>query len=126
VQESTPLDSGGRESDDDSGGGEPVPTAEPTPPADTGAPPADASISSEQAVTIAQQALAGVPSLPPLSEIEREWEHGRMTWKVEFGDDHKVYVDVVTGEIVKVDRDDDRDDDDRDDDGHDDDRNDDD
>jgi hypothetical protein len=76
-----------------------------------------------------------------VTEVEREWEHGRLEWKVEIhldGVEHDVRVDAVSGEITRVDvdddrrdddggKDDDRDDDrdDRDDDDHDDDRDDD-
>lgn len=78
-------------------------------------------ISRDQAVEIAEQAFADLGSVPPLDEVEREVEHGREVWKVEFDDDHEAYVDIATGEVVKLERDDDHDDDGRDDDHDDDD-----
>lgn len=75
-------------------------------------------VSREEAVRIAEQALAEQGTVPPLREVEQEHEHGRAVWEVEFGADHEVYVDVETGEVVKVEMDDDGDDDD--DHGHDD------
>lgn len=81
--------------------------------------PAGDEITREQAVEIAEQALADFGPVPPLDEVEREFEHGRMVWKVEFGDDHEAYVDTVTGAIIKLELDDDDDHgDDRDDDDH--------
>ncbi|PZF81985.1 PepSY domain-containing protein [Jiangella anatolica] len=56
-----------------------------------------------------------------VTEVEREWEHGRLEWKVEIhrdGVEHDVRVDALSGDITRVDVDDDRDDDDK----HDDDR----
>jgi hypothetical protein len=47
-------------------------------------------------------------------EIERESEHGRLEWKVEITKDgvtHDVRVDAETGDITRVDTDDDRHDD---------------
>lgn len=86
-------------------------------------------VTREEAIEIAERALAEHGDVPPFDEIEREHEHGRAVWDVEFGDDHEVYVDIETGDVVRVDIDDDRDDrhdddkDDRyDDDDHDDDK----
>jgi hypothetical protein len=93
--------------------------------AGTGSSATENGISRDQAVAIAEQALADLGPVPPLDEVEREFEHGRETWKVEFGDDHQAYVDIATGEVVKLEVDDDDHDDDRDDwddDDHDDDR----
>lgn len=85
--------------------------------AGTGSSATENGISGDEAVAIAEQALADRGPVPPLDEIEREFEHGREVWKVEFGDDHEAYVDIATGEVVKLEvDDDDRDDDDRDDD----------
>jgi hypothetical protein len=80
--------------------------------AGTGSSATENGISDDEAVAIAEQALAGRGPVPPLDEIEREFEHGREVWKVEFGDDHEAYVDIATGEVVKLDVDDDQDDDD--------------
>jgi uncharacterized membrane protein YkoI len=52
-----------------------------------------------------------------VTEIEREFEHGRREWKVEIvgrTGEHDVRVDATTGAITRVDADDDRRDDDRD------------
>lgn len=65
-------------------------------------------VSRDQAVEIAERALAEYGEVPPLDEIEREHEHGRAIWDVEFGDDHEVYVDIETGDVVRIDIDDDR------------------
>lgn len=70
-----------------------------------------------------KQALAEHGTVPPLREVEREHEHGRAVLEVEFGAGHEVYVDIKTGDVVKVELDDDGDSDDRhdgDDDRHDD------
>lgn len=92
-------------------------------------PTAKDAVSPEQAIEIAEQALAAEGAVPPFREVERDHEHGRSVWEVEFGSDHEVYVDSETGEVVKIERDDghdDRDDDHWDDDDHDDDHDDDD
>ncbi|HEX6328757.1 MAG TPA: PepSY domain-containing protein [Jiangellaceae bacterium] len=112
TQSATPLDpatgepSDERDSDDDADD------------AGTGSSATDSGISRDEAVAIAEQALADLGPVPSLDEVEREFEHGREAWKVEFGDDHEAYVDIATGEVIKLevdddDRDDDRDDDDR-------------
>lgn len=64
-------------------------------------------MTAEDAVEIAEQVLAARGSVPPFREVEREQENGRSVWEVEFGSDHEVYVDARTGEVVKVERDDD-------------------
>src|SRR5690606_32680883 len=78
--------------------------------------PPDGAVSQDQAVEIAERALAEHGDVPPLHEIERDWEHGRAVWDIEFGDDHEVYDDIETGDVVRVDIDGnrtfDRDDDD--------------
>ena len=109
TQSAAPLDpaTGGpsddRDSDDDADD------------AGTGSSATENGISRDQAVAIAEQALADLGPVPPLDEVEREFEHGRETWKVEFGDDHEAYVDIATGEVIKLEEDDDDRDDDRDD-----------
>jgi hypothetical protein len=118
TQSAAPLDpaTGGssddRDSDDDADD------------AGTGSSATQNGISRDQAVVIAEQALADLGPVPPLDEVEREFEHGREAWKVEFGDDHEAYVDITTGEVIKLEVDDDdrddREDDWDDDDDHDD------
>ncbi|HEU4543684.1 MAG TPA: PepSY domain-containing protein [Jiangellaceae bacterium] len=83
--------------------------------------PTEDGINQDQAIAIAEQALADLGPVPPLDEVEREFEHGSTVWKVEFGDDHEVYVDIATGGVVKLEQDDDdgRGDDDDDNDRHD-------
>ncbi len=78
-------------------------------------------MTSEQAVAIAEQALAEFSGVPAVREVEREFEHGRDVWEVEFGRQHEVYVDAVTGAVVKIEIDDDDEDRDGDDDDRDDD-----
>lgn len=89
------------------------PSADPDPTATTGgtgqSAPRDG-VTPEEAVEIAEQALAEHGSVPPLREVEKEQEHGRTVWEVEFGSDHEVYVDARTGEVVKIELDDDHDD----------------
>jgi hypothetical protein len=86
-------------------------------PGPTGTAPAAGEVSSQRAVEIA---LASIGGGGRLDEVEREQEHGRTVWSVEFvtdGGEIEVDVDATTGEIVKTDRDsddDDRDDDDED------------
>ncbi|MEN3614855.1 PepSY domain-containing protein [Plantactinospora sp. ZYX-F-223] len=96
-----------------------TPSGTPTgPPAPTGAAPAG-SVDAARAVQIALASAGG----GQLEEVEREQEHGRAVWSVEFvkdGWEIEVDVDATTGEIVKTDRDKDDDHGDRDDD-HDDD-----
>lgn len=91
-----------------------------TPGGPSGAGPATGDIiGHDQAVRIATAHAEG----GRLDEIEREVEHGRTVWKVEFvagSTEIEVYVDAATATVTKVDRDtddgDDRDDDDGDDD----------
>ncbi|MEV4300460.1 PepSY domain-containing protein [Microbispora rosea] len=59
-----------------------------------------ASLSRSQAVAIAKKRVPGAW----VTEVEREWEHGHRTWKVELRKGHmeyEVYVAVATGRIVK-------------------------
>jgi hypothetical protein len=113
---------------------EPVvePSADPTdeplgPTAGPTAPPAGAgTLDADRAAELALRRVAG----GRVTEIEREWEHGRLVWKVEVhagGVEYDIRVDAATGAIVRARADDDRDgdadrdgDDDRggDDDGH--------
>ncbi|MGI5148652.1 PepSY domain-containing protein [Plantactinospora sp. CA-294935] len=92
-----------------------TPTGSPAP---TGAAPAG-SVDSARAVQIALASAGG----GQIEEVEREQEHGRTVWSVEFvkdGWEIEVDVDATTGEIVKTDRDEDDDHGDRDDDRDDD------
>ena len=109
----TPTDDDRTEVDDDSSDGGAPTKSDPS---------SDSGISREEAIGIAERALAEHGEVPPLDEVERDWEHGRTVWDIEFGDDHEVYVDIETGDVVRVDIDDDRydDDDDHDDDWDDD------
>ncbi|MEU8174791.1 PepSY domain-containing protein [Microbispora hainanensis] len=66
-----------------------------------------AAISWRQAVAIAKKRVPGAR----VTEVEREWEHGYRTWKVELHKGHTeydVYVAIATGRIIKfrVDHDD--------------------
>lgn len=78
---------------------------------DSPAPRTSDGVTSEQAVAIAEQALAELSGVPAVREVEREFEHGRDVWEVEFGREHEVDVDAVTGEVIKIEIDDDDDDD---------------
>lgn len=111
--------------------GSPSPSASATPddtpsqrPSTMPSDPGTAAISSDDAAQIAVGHVGG----GDVHEIEREMEHGRLEWKVEVvrdGVEHDVRVDAGTGEITRIDVDDDnddrRDDDRHDDDDHDDD-----
>ncbi|MEU7695159.1 PepSY domain-containing protein [Microbispora hainanensis] len=66
-----------------------------------------AAITWRQAVAIAKKRVPGAR----VTEVEREWEHGYRTWKVELRKGHTeydVYVAIATGRIIKfrVDHDD--------------------
>lgn len=111
TQSAAPLDSATSEPSDDRDSDD----------AGTGSSATENGITRDQAVAIAEQALADLGPVPALDEIEREFEHGREVWKVEFGDDREAYVDIATGDLVKLERDDDDHDDDWDDDDGDDD-----
>ncbi|GAB3146646.1 PepSY domain-containing protein [Microbispora hainanensis] len=66
-----------------------------------------AAITWRQAVAIAKKRVPGAR----VTEVEREWEHGYRTWKIELHKGHTeydVYVAIATGRIIKfrVDHDD--------------------
>ncbi|GIH48026.1 Peptidase propeptide and YPEB domain-containing protein [Microbispora rosea] len=66
----------------------------------TSAAVSQAAVTRSQAVAIAKKRVPGAR----VTEIEREWEHGHRTWKVELRKGHmeyKVYVAIATGRIVK-------------------------
>ncbi len=89
------------------------------PPSTMPSEPDTTAISSDDAAQIAVGHVGG----GDVHEIEREMEHGRLEWKVEVvldGVEHDVRVDAGTGEITRVDVDDDNDDRRDDDDDHDD------
>ncbi|TKK88391.1 peptidase [Herbidospora galbida] len=63
-----------------------------------------ASVTKAQAVKIAKKKVPGAY----VTDVEREWEHGRRTWKIELekGDwEYDVYVAVSNGRIIKFKRD---------------------
>lgn len=69
-------------------------------------------ISMDEAVEKAQQHAPDAR----LTEVELEYEHGRLVWSVEFagkGNEYEVYVDARSGEVLKVEVDDDKYDDDQ-------------
>ncbi|MBX6385592.1 MAG: PepSY domain-containing protein [Microbispora sp.] len=75
--------------------------------ASAGAAAASTGITRHQAIAIAKRRVPGAR----VTEVEREWEHGHRTWKVELRKgrlEYKVYVAIATGRIVKfrVDHDD--------------------
>jgi len=62
-----------------------------------------AAISSRKAVQIAKKRVPGAR----VSKVEREWEHGQRTWKVELHKgawEYDVYVSARTGKIIKLKR----------------------
>ena len=62
-----------------------------------------AGISSRKAVRIAKKRVPGAR----LSKVERDWEHGQRTWKVELRKgvwEYDVYVSARTGKIIKLKR----------------------
>lgn len=61
----------------------------------------------EEAVAIAEQALAGQGTVGSVAEVELDYEHGRAVWEVEFTSEHEVYVDASTGKVIKIELDDD-------------------
>jgi hypothetical protein len=72
--------------------------------------PVDPLISRDEAIRIAQERVGG----GDVTEVETELEHGRPEWKIELhvnGVEHDVRVDAQTGDITRVDSDDDRHDD---------------
>lgn len=63
-----------------------------------------AAITRRQAIAIARKRVPGAR----VTGVEREWEHGHLTWKVELRKgawEYEVYVSVRTGKIVKFERD---------------------
>lgn len=63
-----------------------------------------AAVTKAQAVKIAKKKVPGAY----VSEVEREYEHGRRTWKIELEKgnwEYDVYVAVSNGRIVKFTRD---------------------
>ncbi|GAA3811716.1 hypothetical protein GCM10022226_35400 [Sphaerisporangium flaviroseum] len=59
-----------------------------------------AGITYRQAIKIAKKRVPGAR----VTKVEREWEHGHRTWKVELKKRHteyRVYVSIRTGKIVK-------------------------
>ncbi|GAA4195617.1 PepSY domain-containing protein [Microbispora amethystogenes] len=53
-----------------------------------------------EAIVIAKRRVPGAR----VTKVEREWEHGHRTWKVELRRGHReyrVYVSIATGRIVK-------------------------
>lgn len=89
-------------------------TSSSTPTSSSSAP---AQLTADDAARIAQARVGGT-----VHEIEREVEHGRLEWKVEItGSDGVTYdmrIDAVTGDLTRVDQDDDRGGDDDHDDDH--------
>ncbi|GIF64880.1 hypothetical protein Ais01nite_29150 [Asanoa ishikariensis] len=71
------------------------------------APPLSGDVGADEARRIALAKVGG----GTVNEIESEFEHGFVTWKVEIvraGVEHDIYVDRSTGDIVKLDSDHDR------------------
>lgn len=66
-----------------------------------------AQLTADDAVRIAQARVGGT-----VHEVEREVEHGRPEWKVEItaadGVTYDMRIDAVTGDLTRVDQDDDR------------------
>jgi uncharacterized membrane protein YkoI len=61
---------------------------------------ASAGITRAKAITIAKRRIPGAR----VTKVEREWEHGQRTWKVELrkgGREYEVYVSIKTGKIIK-------------------------
>lgn len=62
-----------------------------------------AKITRKRAIAIAKKKVPGAW----VTEVEREWEHGHRTWKVELEKgnwEYEVYVAVSNGKIIKFDR----------------------
>ncbi|TQS29560.1 PepSY domain-containing protein [Microbispora sp. KK1-11] len=82
-------------------GGTAVAAAAPAPLSSTAsASIAQTSVTRSQAIAIATRRVPGAR----VTEVEREWEHGHRTWKIELRKGHreyKVYVAIATGRIVK-------------------------
>jgi uncharacterized membrane protein YkoI len=61
---------------------------------------ASAGITRAKAITIAKRRVPGAR----VTKVEREWEHGQRTWKVELrkgGREYEVYVSIRTGKVIK-------------------------
>ncbi|GIH64154.1 MULTISPECIES: PepSY domain-containing protein [Microbispora] len=82
-------------------GGTAVAAAVPAPlSANASASVSQTSVTRSQAIAIATRRVPGAR----VTEVEREWEHGHRTWKVELRKSHReyeVYVAIATGRIVK-------------------------
>jgi Predicted membrane protein len=82
-----------------------APDARPVAVAATGEPGPDGAtdkITRERAIEIAEKRVPGAR----VTDVEREWEHGRRTWEVELrkgGTEYDVHVSAESGEIVKFD-----------------------
>lgn len=61
-------------------------------------------ITQDEAVAIAEQALAEMGTVPPLREVDLDHGDGLTVWELEFGADHEVEVDASSGQIVKLER----------------------
>ncbi|MGV9539399.1 PepSY domain-containing protein, partial [Streptosporangium sandarakinum] len=62
-----------------------------------------AGISYREAVRIARKRVPGAR----VTEVEREWEHGRRVWKVELRKgrwEYEVHVSAATGKVTRVKR----------------------
>ncbi|MFG1753267.1 PepSY domain-containing protein [Streptosporangium sandarakinum] len=62
-----------------------------------------AGISYREAVRIARKRVPGAQ----VTEVEREWEHGRRVWKVELRKgrwEYEVHVSAATGKVTRVKR----------------------
>ncbi|GGP80247.1 PepSY domain-containing protein [Streptosporangium pseudovulgare] len=62
-----------------------------------------AGISYREAVRIARKRVPGAR----VTEVEREWEHGRRVWKVELRKgrwEYEVHVSTATGQVTRVKR----------------------
>lgn len=74
---------------------------------DTPGQPAEGTLTAEEAANIVQEQYGG-----SVREVEHEVEHGRQEWKVEIaaadGKTYDVRVDARSGDVTRVDQDDDR------------------
>ncbi|MGB3437917.1 MAG: PepSY domain-containing protein [Actinophytocola sp.] len=81
-----------------------------TTPTSSSAAPAPGGMSANDAARVVQERMGGT-----VHEVEREVEHGRLEWKVEItardGITYDVRVDAATGDVTRVEQDDNRDDD---------------
>lgn len=90
-------------SDDDPTSGSPTSSSS----TDTPGQPAEGTLTAEEAANIVQEQYGG-----SVREVEHEVEHGRQEWKVEIaaadGKTYDVRVDARSGDVTRVDQDDDR------------------